>query len=686
MLSRADGDARTDIYVKAFFEGTDNVFFNDTRAYLPDGLTPGVVSDLEFPQASPYYPLDKDREIAIIAYSGSTAATDGKMILRAGTAVDNDYLLSNYGWRESDYDADPVNPNSSYEPQGTIGSANDPVAVLWFRHVMTQLTVSVELDPDEDPQVDRYPQTVQFTLPSGVITYGYYPLREPEITANGTQLSVDNTTAPYTVQLGVNYLVPTGVDLLGQTLQTLRIDDYTALPEDLTGYTIQALESQSSMELLPGYAYELILTISRLRLTGLRVEKIDWQATETDQDLTYTPYGLNVNLGNYDNTGENRVTKVILTTTDDRIYAGRLIDGQMSFVTLPDPALITGAELYTDRGLLITTDMSMATYDGSSLNMSLSSGGFLARTPGSPVSENNPYLITTPVQFLNVAKDLTTYYELDTTIDLNILSRVNGGQVFNGFGDFSGVFDGNGYRIDGIDIAAPGLFRINTGVLKNIHLSLGQIDATGYDYGGSICYINNGTIMACLNEACIENVAGTSTVMGGIVGQNGANGRVLACVNTGKILYGNTVGGICGANFNTSAETFVSCINTGMMNPEANNLGFICGSSADAPNTTVIRVCFGLVGSAQHYLGAPEYPVGTGTVEYEDTSSLESNILRNELLEGVTGDENRVVNRLNTALNLYAPAVYTQYEFVYDDPANPNDPVTGITWPAPVMK
>jgi len=294
--------------------------------------------------------------------------------------------------------------------------------------------------------------------------------------------------------------------------------------------------------------------------------------------------------------------------------------------------------------------------------------------PSQPYGENNPYLITTPVQFMNVSKDLTGYYKQGVIIDLQALNLIGNDRIFNGFGDFSGVYDGNGYFIAAVDIVGPGLFKSNSGILKNIRIFSGTMDVSGEAFAGSLCGVNSGTIVACFNEAMVTN--STATV-GGICGLNDVAGTIIGCINTGNVLQGSVVGGICGANNNMSTGAIAACILTGMLNHQADNLGGISGISQPSPNQ-VIRRGFGLVGCAQKYLGGPELAVDSENVGTFDCSALEPDILRNGLHEG-DGEDRRIVNRLNDELENYT-SWGDEYHFIIDRAA------TGITWPAPVKK
>lgn len=670
-FSRAGEPARDNIYVKAFFEASGAVYFNELRATIPDGLSTTDPHEINFPAASPYYPFG-DQVIRIFAYSGKTSAN--KMTLTAGSGIENDAVLSNYGKRLNDAGAVP-----GYAPDGTPGNSSDPAEILQFRHVMTQLNVSVEIDQTEIPPIDQGPFSVQFTLPSGVVAQGNYDIRAQE-----TDLAT-NTSGTYTIQLGTNYLIPTGENLLGKALKTLKIDDYTATSADLAGYTIQALEGQSEMKLLPGYSYDLVLSISRLKLQGLTLSKKDWVPEEVGNTVDYTPSVLTLDLSPYNNTGDDAVTRVILTSSDNKVYTGQMKNNQLEFTALPGWLNIKHVALYTASGLLIETDVAPSNYSPGTriLTLRLSAGGMQTEGNSPSVSASNPYMVTTPVQFMNIEKDLNSFYKQGETIDLNTLNLVSSGRIFNGFGDFGGVYDGNGYRIDGLDIEAVGLFNsvTSSGTLKNVRISTGTVNAVGLGDAGALCGTNSGTIVACINEARLIDLPGNTAAQGGICGVNTATGTVIACVNTGTILGGTTAGGICDTNQNPGAGAIRACINTGMLNPDANDLGFIVGRSVDSSND-VVRTCFALVGSAQHVIGSPEYPVGSGSVGTFDTSSLESEILRNGLEPGAT-EPDRVVNKLNQEIS--STAWSSTYQYVYGN-FNGNTVVTGITWPAPVMK
>lgn len=669
IMTKATGSSN--LFIKAYYPGPFDVYFNETPVSVAGGLEVGVEKDITFSGSTPYYPLGGG-EIRLFGFTGRLYDGD-KMVLNSGSADVNDAVLSNYGRRRGDPAVDP-----GYAPIGTPGNSSVPAELLQFRHVMTQINVNIEIDNTETPPVDPEPTHVSLGM-AEIFSLGHYPIRamEPDpANETGADVATPVGTARYNLQLGVNYVIPTGVDLVGKRLTHLVIDDYIATAQDLTGFTVFSTDPATpNMRLLPGYSYNLTLTVSRLQIRSIALSRVQWITHPVDAQVSYDPYVLELSLGgNYTNQGDDAVTKVALHSNDNRIYVGKVSEddpNRFEFVTLPAAGAVEHADIYTDKGLLISTDITPESFQGTTLNLILSEAGMLTENPGQPYGPDNPYMITTPVQFMNVAKDLSGHYKQAATIDLSNLNLIGSDRIFNGFGDFSGTYDGNNNRIDELDIEGPGLFSTNNGTLRNIRIFSGTMDASGQTYAGSICGTNNGTIVGCFNESRLAD--GTGTV-GGICGLNGTNGRVIACLNTGTVLQGNIVGGIVGTNNNTSEGAVSACINTGMLNPSAATLGVIIGSNP-ATNNNVVRASFGLVGSAQRTLGGVELIIGSDNANAFDSSVLYPEILRNGLLPGETEDR-RVVNRLNSEIATTPWAGI--YEYIYDRE------ITGSTWPVPM--
>lgn len=668
VMTRSGTINKTKLYLKAFLTGSPQVYFDETPITVTGGLEENEQKVVVFPGGTPYYPLG-DVPIVIFGFTGKLYNGD-RMILKAGLGDSYDAVLSNNGVRETPQPGDDVTTD------GTQGSSSNQAILLNFRHVMTQLNVSVKIDSTEVPHVDAQPTHVRFKVP-GVVAQGYYPIRsaEPDPADEDNADKAVNGTGTYEVKLGTNYLVPTGANLANQQLTELIIDDYTAVPGDFANLKIVPSGGEPDLKLLPGYAYNLTFVLNRLKVDSIHIARVEWLTEPVEAEVSYDPYTLQLSLnGGYQNVNDDLITKVVLHTTDKMYVGGNSgVQGTYDFAVLPAAGTVNQVELFTAKGLLLSSPVTPTDYGSNTLSMTLSEGGMVLANTALPNGENNPYLITTPVQFMNVDKNPNAHYRQMATIDLNTLNLIGADRIFNGFGDFTGSYDGNGNRIDGLDINGPGLFKSNAGKLKNIRIYSGTMDASGQTYAGSLCGTNTGTIVACFNESRLANATGT---VGGICGLNDTNGQIIACLNTGTVLQGANVGGIAGENRNTADGAIRACINTGMLNPAATTLGFICGTSTASSNQ-VIRVCFNLVGSAQRVLGGEEVPNGAQNTGTYDVSVLYPEILRNGLLPGETEDK-RIVNRLNAEIATTPWAGI--YLYILDRVA------TGNTWPVPVKQ
>lgn len=177
------------------------------------------------------------------------------------------------------------------------------------------------------------------------------------------------------------------------------------------------------------------------------------------------------------------------------------------------------------------------------------------------VLEKNFIPIYTPLDLYKVRYDLTANYILMNDIDLTEATAVGGDYDYSGngwnpigsediygdSGEFTGIFDGNGYTIKGMRINITtlpsgtgyrlylGLFANNAGIIKNLKI-IGSINSTksyGY-YAGGVAAYNSGTIIGCANEVsiAIKNTS-SDTYVGGMTGYNA--GSVEECYNNAAI-------------------------------------------------------------------------------------------------------------------------------------------------------
>lgn len=311
---------------------------------------------------------------------------------------------------------------------------------------------------------------------------------------------------------------------------------------------------------------------------------------------------------------------------------------------------------------------------------------------GGDYDNDNPYLVQTPLQLMNIDKGLGLNYRQAVNLDMSTLTLDQAGTTFGGIGAtvpntgaFTGTYDGNGFLISHLEVTGPGLFVTNNGILQNIRIYTGTIDAAGQNYAGALAGTNNGTIVACINEA---QITGAATTAGGICGLNGADGLVIGSLNTGTILSAVNAGGICGENQSTTEAAITSCLNTGMLNSGATLLGGIVGTSTET-TTTVVHAAFWLVGSAEKGVNGTEVAVGSNNLGALDSSALDPIELRtvpdpnaeipNELLP---------ITRLNREMGVSHSNWAALYEFENNSTANqgPGEDINGISWPTPVKK
>ena len=141
------------------------------------------------------------------------------------------------------------------------------------------------------------------------------------------------------------------------------------------------------------------------------------------------------------------------------------------------------------------------------------------------------------------------------------------GQDFHGIPTFGGVFDGCGYAVTGLALAADdpvqGLFRyVQPGATVQNVTVYGTITAAGANntFGG-IAGVNRGTIRAYRFRGSIRG----ESVVGGIAGINDTSGQVSGCLAEGVFLAEKYAGGIAGKNFGQ----ITSCTNSGSVNISA---------------------------------------------------------------------------------------------------------------------
>lgn len=270
-------------------------------------------------------------------------------------------------------------------------------------------------------------------------------------------------------------------------------------------------------------------------------------------------------------------------------------------------------------------------------------------------TQSNPYIITTASQLNNIRTGLTSYYKLNSDIDLTEATQNINGEFYNaGAGwepidGFTGYLYGNGYTIKGLYINRSstdyiGLFnKTNPAYFENITFENPNI--TGKNYVGvltgyqgqkstSITNINviNGTVSgsqyvggitgytttSIIKSSVIGNISGTYYV-GGLIGYTGIVSTFENLYHNGNVTGTKLVGGIIGDLYELSAVDNI--YNVGDVN---------------ATSTTYYYSIGGLIGNANKSAITNSYYIGNinnlttyGAIAGVKTKSTSSTITLN---------------------------------------------------------
>lgn len=667
--------------------GTPADYFTNVEMKVGEAYTDKA--NARYLNANAYYPLG-GKDIKLFAHTGKL--NNGKIALTAGTKKENDYLISN-----------------GDDGSGTAANSTDKNATeLKFRHIMTKVEVKIELSKTDPPVTAPTNIEIRFKNGAGGVN----------VTQNGTYLlttapDADDKATPtgnaYTLKKDINYLIPTGETLSGKKgiFAYLKIDDYVATGDDLKEMKIPQADlngTQTDFVLKPGYFYTLTFEIERLQIRAITVTKKDWDIKSGNGSWDYNPYQVKMQVdGDYANTGEKQITKIVLHHTpngssDTYQYIGSCKEEEKegskvvnaNFLTLPtniSEGTLT-ADLYTKDGLLI--DGHEIEYKGEEganpqqFTLSLGANGMTQDAGGY-------YEVKTPLQFYYLMQSPeSAKYKLLNNIDLNSLPLDIPQTDFPAGAEL----DGNGHSLLHLNLKSSGLFKQNNGTLKHLHIAFSNIDASGSadTHVGGFCSVNTGTIEACINEADIR--AKDTQTIGGICGKNNASasqgtdasgnaaGTIIACLNTGNIPTGHIIGGICGENTNGAADAITACIHAGMLHGSSNhnintNLGGICGlQSAAKTGDAVINSCYWLTGSARPQQGVSQEKA-IGAFDKNITEDVQVGYCTNTTNMTETLLRTEAVTKLNDALT--AKSSPWAFEYKKNDTGTYN-----TVWPVPV--
>ncbi len=308
---------------------------------------------------------------------------------------------------------------------------------------------------------------------------------------------------------------------------------------------------------------------------------------------------------------------------------------------------------------------------------------------------NSYMLVNTVYDLQNVRNNLNGTYALGRDIDASVTAGWNGGAGFAPIGNdasmFSGVFNGGGHMVSGLSIQAAnltsvGLFAGNQGLIENLMLSGGGVNAvtgpSGELFVGSLVGNNVGTIT---NVSSSASISAPTTINGGVGGLVGDNiGTITAASATGAVLGGEGyAGGLIGVNGGLIASSYASGSVTadGAAGGAVGDAGGLVGSN-DGRLTNVYAtgaVAAGVAGGLAAYSGGGSitnaYATGRVTGVFAGGLVYEAGSITNGYYDqGTTGqvvgvgasfDSQTGVTAVggNTGLSPYATATYAGFSF-----------------------
>ena len=186
--------------------------------------------------------------------------------------------------------------------------------------------------------------------------------------------------------------------------------------------------------------------------------------------------------------------------------------------------------------------------------------------------------ITTCTELQNIRDDLGGEYYLGNDIDCTGTSGWNGGAGFvpigNGSNNFTGTFDGQGYKITGLYINRSssdfvGLFGLTNSGSEIKNVGLEEVNVNGSCAGGLVGGTDGGTIANCYSSGSVRG----DRYVGGLVGINYRAAKIANSYSTGSVNGDINVGGLVGYNF--LEGTITNCYSTGSVNGDVHVGGLV---------------------------------------------------------------------------------------------------------------
>lgn len=218
--------------------------------------------------------------------------------------------------------------------------------------------------------------------------------------------------------------------------------------------------------------------------------------------------------------------------------------------------------------------------------------------------------VSTPEELDAVRENLSGKYYLTNDIAFTEDDFAEGGALYNngqgwkpigadGNSAFTGVFDGNGYSVIGLESSRSsdtnvGIFGYNKGIISNLGIKDSAIlTKASSGYAGGIAGYNDGTIEKCFN---VNTTVSVPYDGGGIAGHCGTKSVVADCYNTGTVHFtssgsSGSVGGIIGYN---QGGSITNCYSVGAITGNCSNVhGISNGTTSGGTACYYLDTVFG---------------------------------------------------------------------------------------------
>jgi hypothetical protein len=173
-------------------------------------------------------------------------------------------------------------------------------------------------------------------------------------------------------------------------------------------------------------------------------------------------------------------------------------------------------------------------------------------------NSEDPYQITNCTQLQEIKEGSSANYILMNNIDCSDTVNWNEGAGFKPIIGFSGIFDGQDYKITALYINSPLMFNvslfgfIDTGAVVS-NLGLENVDITGGENTGGLIGVNRGTVTACYSSGSVDG----SSYVGGLVGKQETKALVDNSYSTANVIsIGKSAGGLVARNYGTITNSY----------------------------------------------------------------------------------------------------------------------------------